>query len=196
MNDRNEARGFPVGAAPDANAGAARSKTIAAVLPGLRAYACALAGSPAGGDRCVRHFLETLLASPPVHAADDYTRMQCFAVFREICRGLAPTAPTAAAAGAGWIGLRLAVLPPVSREVLLLVYLADFPVGQAAWIVGISEDEARGRLRAASLAFEGSIAAPEDWRPAAIVWSGPTRPAPPPASDAPPAEVFVGSWNK
>jgi hypothetical protein len=123
-----------------------RSQPLVAVLPDLRRYARAVSGSLESGDRYLRQFLEVVLAAPDVLAAGGDTKLQCFTLFHQVCRGLDPSGDTLPAASASWMERRLASLPSVPREVLLLVYLEGFPISHAAQIVGLSEPETRDHL--------------------------------------------------
>lgn len=133
------------------------SEAIVDILPRLRRYAHAVAGSRESGDRYVRQFLEVFLASPDVLAGDGDVTTRCYALFHQVCVGLDAAGNSPAPAGRARTAIRLACLPYAAREILLLVHLEDFSLSKAAAIVGVSEPEAHARLLAAGNAFRRTV---------------------------------------
>lgn len=133
------------------------SEAIVDILPRLRRYAHAVAGSRESGDRYVRQFLEVFLASPDVLAVDGDVTTRCYALFHQVCAGLNAAGNSPAPAGRARTAIRLACLPHAAREILLLVHLEDFSLSKAAAIVGISEPEAHALLLAAGSAFRRTV---------------------------------------
>ncbi len=164
MANRRGARAIHRRPAFNESAVSTRSEAVVEVLPYLRRYARAVTGSSDSGDRYVRQFARVFLLHPDVLAADHDWKLQCFMLFRDVCRGLDPAKDAVTATGISWIDRQLAALLPVSRELLLLVHLENFTVAQAARIVGIPESEADDHLLGARLAFRR--AAPKFWSPA------------------------------
>ena len=156
MSGRQQAQASHGRSASSASESSTRSQAVAAVLPHLRRYARAVTGSRESGDRYLRQFLGVVLSAPNVLTADDDMKLQCFTLFHQVCRGLDPAGDTVPAASVNWLERQLASLPPVSREVLLLVYLEGFPISQAARIVGIPEGEARDHRLEARSAFKNA----------------------------------------
>lgn len=133
------------------------SEAIVDILPRLRRYAHAVAGSRESGDRYVRQFLEVFLASPDVLAVDGDVTTRCYALFHQVCVGLDTVGNSSTPAGPARTAIRLACLPYAAREMLLLVHLEGFSLSRAATIVGISEPEAHARLLAAGTAFRRTV---------------------------------------
>jgi hypothetical protein len=146
MSSRQQARESHGQSVSSVSESPARSQALVAVLPHLRRYARAASGSLESGDRYLRQFLEVVLSAPDVLTADGDTKLQCFTLFHQVCRGLDPSGNAVPAASASWMECQLASLPTVSREVLLLIYLEGFPISHVAQIVGLSKLEARGHL--------------------------------------------------
>lgn len=126
---------------------------IVSVVPYLRRYARALTGSQTRGDNYVRLCLETILAEPERMGTND-PKLNLFKAFHDgwrAVRGQETTDPD------GTVGLAvghhaargLAALPPLERQVLLLVCLEEFDLEEAAEIVGLPVDEARTLLEKA-----------------------------------------------
>ncbi|HEX7007740.1 MAG TPA: response regulator [Alphaproteobacteria bacterium] len=120
---------------------------IVAQLPYLRRYARALTGSQGIGDQYVRICLEMIVEDPSLIPTDVDLRLQLFCLFHQVWAATKPTelqerALRAPASGEP-IGEHLAVLPPVERQTLLLVSLEGFSFADTAYILGLSEAEAR-----------------------------------------------------
>ena len=123
------------------------AEDIVAQLPYLRRYARALTGSQGIGDQYVRICLEMIVEDPSLMPKDVDLRLQLFSLFHQVWaatkstelreRALRTPAPNEP------IGEQLAVLPPVERQTLLLVSLEGFSFADTAYILGLSEAEAR-----------------------------------------------------
>lgn len=161
MRNLREARTPRHRPASGGSTSATRSDAVVGILSSLRRYARAVTGSRDSGDRYVRQFLEVYISDQDAMADGHDARLQSFMLFHQVQRGLHPRRGGGDTAGSGWIDHELASLPAASREMLLLVHLEDFPVSQAARIIGLSESEARVRLHQARAAFEA--AAPKAW---------------------------------
>lgn len=130
------------------------SEAVVEALPYLRRYARAVTGSHDSGDRYIRQFLEVLISDPHVLIAAENTKLQCFVLFHETCRGLGAARDIMAAPDVSGIDRQLASLLPLSRELLLLVHLEGFTITQAAQVVGIADGEASYHLLKARFAFQ------------------------------------------
>ena len=156
MTTRGDARKSDSRLRPDDIANPTKSEAVVEALPSLRRYASALTGSTDSGDRYIRQFLEVVLSIPDVLDADGDTRLQCFALFHEVCCGLDPGRDAMAPAGVDRVDRRLACLLPISRQLLLLVDGEGFTVAQAARIVDIAQGEANSHLLKVRWALSGS----------------------------------------
>lgn len=125
------------------------SHDIVRLLPYLRRYARALTGSQAIGDQYVRLCLEAILAEPErVKSAGDL-RVELFAVFHDawdIVESALPKASGEPAAEEGGLNRQLAALPPIERQVLLLIALERFSTAEAARILGLDETDVIEKL--------------------------------------------------
>ncbi|MGE5147500.1 MAG: response regulator [Candidatus Eiseniibacteriota bacterium] len=124
------------------------AEDIVAQLPYLRRYARALTGSQGIGDQYVRICLEMIVDDPALMPEDVDLRLQLFCLFHQAWAATKPTelserALRASGTGADPIGAQLAVLPPVERQTLLLVSLEGFSFADTAYILGLTETEAR-----------------------------------------------------
>lgn len=125
------------------------SQELVKWIPYLRRYARALTGSQQRGDQYVRVCLETLLQEPHRLKPSGDLKLQLFAVFHDVWRVVESAVPESRDDGATpEIRLRhqLAALPPINRQVLLLISLEGFSVAEAGRILDISEEEAAERL--------------------------------------------------
>ena len=137
----------------------AQSESMIRVLPYLRRYTRALTGTQERGDRYVRQFLEVVLAAPELVGEGD-PKLETFKAFNEICQGLEPASdPSDEAEGDGELQRQIAALPPLDRQILLLVSLEGFSVANAADILGISAEEAREKLLQARLDLQKDVGA-------------------------------------
>jgi CheY-like chemotaxis protein len=123
------------------------AEDIVAQLPYLRRYARALTGSQSIGDQYVRICLEMIVEDPSLMPEDIDLRLQLFCLFHQVWAATKSTelrerALRTPLAGEP-IGEQLAVLPPVERQTLLLVSLEGFSFADTAYILGLSETEAR-----------------------------------------------------
>jgi len=125
------------------------SQELVKWIPYLRRYARALTGSQQRGDQYVRVCLETLLQEPHRLKGGGDLKPQLFAVFHDVWRIVDSAIPeTREEVGAPETRLRhqLAALPPLDRQVLLLVSLEGFSIVETARILDISEEEAEDKL--------------------------------------------------
>lgn len=120
-----------------------RSAEIAAQLPFMRRYARALTGNQQIGDRLVEMALTNIVRDP---ARIDGVPSLRQAVFAELHRAIPAMPSNDAALGSN----RIAVVPALQRQLLLLTSLENFTVSDAASIAGVSLDQAEGEL---ALAF-------------------------------------------
>ena len=123
------------------------AEDIVAQLPYLRRYARALTGSQGVGDQYVRICLEMIVEDPALLPEDIDLRLQLFCLFHQAWAATKPTELSEralrATGEAEQIGAQLAVLPPVERQTLLLVSLEGFSFADTAYILGLTEAEAR-----------------------------------------------------
>ena len=136
----------------------AQSESMIRVLPYLRRYTRALTGTQERGDRYVRQFLEVVLAAPELIGEGD-VKLETFKAFNEICHGLEPAADPDDLDVDAELTRQIAALPPLDRQILLLVSLEGFPVANAAEILGISAEEAREKLLQARLDLQKDVGA-------------------------------------
>jgi DNA-directed RNA polymerase specialized sigma24 family protein/CheY-like chemotaxis protein len=128
------------------------SQELVKWIPYLRRYARALTGSQQRGDQYVRVCLEALLQEPHRLKPNGDMKLQLFTVFHDVWRIVDSAIPESKDDGAGpetRLREQLATLPPLDRQVLLLVSLEGFTISDAARILDISEDEAHDKLNEA-----------------------------------------------
>jgi CheY-like chemotaxis protein len=119
-----------------------RSTDIAAQLPFLRRYARALTGNQQTGDRLVETTLMNIVADPTRLDAASSLRI---AVFSELHSAISTMPSNDDAPGTS----RIASVPPLQRQLLLLTSLESFSVTDAAAITGVGMDDAEEELAAA-----------------------------------------------
>ncbi|HYE01307.1 MAG TPA: response regulator [Alphaproteobacteria bacterium] len=141
---------------------AASSQEIVRWIPYLRRYARALTGSQERGDRYVRICLETILAEPQrVDAAQD-VRLQLFTIFHDVWAIFDSAISDEAIedeGGSDQLQQQLAHLPPIDRQVLLLISLEGFTLPETARILEIEENEVAEHLAAARAEIRRQTAA-------------------------------------
>lgn len=116
-----------------------RSAEIAAQLPFLRRYARALTGSQTEGDGLVETMLGSILANPDVLGSGVSVRMPLFsALHREIA--------TMGLGGTKAGGNRIAAIPPLQRQLLLLTALENFSIADAAAVTGVDTASAETQI--------------------------------------------------
>jgi DNA-directed RNA polymerase specialized sigma24 family protein len=125
--------------------------------PYLRRYARALTGSQGEGDALVQSTLENLLGG---HVHLDRTAALRTALFkalhdtwRQALNGHSIDAPRKLAADQ-----RLQKMTPEHRTVILLVLMEGFSFSEAAFVLGIGEEEANRRFEAAQRSIESQLA--------------------------------------
>jgi CheY-like chemotaxis protein len=123
------------------------AEDIVAQLPYLRRYARALTGSQGIGDQYVRICLEMIVEDPSLMPEGIDLRLQLFCLFHQAWAATKSTGMRERAlrtqASSEPISEQLSVLPPVERQTLLLVSLEGFSFADTAYILGLSEAEAR-----------------------------------------------------
>lgn len=119
-----------------------RSADIAAQLPFLRRYARALTGNQTSGDRLVETALIAIVDNPARLDAAPSLRLAVFAELQRAVAGL-PSNDDAMEQN------RIARVPPLQRQLLLLTALESFSTADAATITGLSLAEAEGEIAAA-----------------------------------------------
>jgi CheY-like chemotaxis protein/DNA-directed RNA polymerase specialized sigma24 family protein len=139
------------------------SEQLRAHLPYLRRYGRALTGSQNSGDAYVRATLEALLADRDLLAEAAENRAALFAAFNRIwSSGHVETEPAAVGADAGLhetaAAERLALVPPLHRQALLLTTLEEFSAADTARILGIGEAEVAPLVASAVAEIEGEAA--------------------------------------
>ena len=124
---------------------------LSEVLPYLRRYAHALAGSPSKGDAYLKLCLETYLHEPHRLRAGRSIKPQLFALFHDVWSVVALTMPQLDEAAEDDtpddpLAIGLQCLPVLKRQVFLLGRLEGFSTSEIAAILGIDEVDARRRL--------------------------------------------------
>ena len=135
------------------------SNEIVSQLPFLRRYARALLGAQDSGDEYVRVALESYLHEPARIQPDGDVRLQLFALFHAVWSliGVETERVDEVQAGLETAGASeepgVGALPPLRRQVLLLVSLEGFSFDEVAYILKADEaavretlDEARREL--------------------------------------------------
>lgn len=127
------------------------STRIVRHIPLLRRYARALVGAQDRGDAYVRICLETLLEEPERLEPDGDLRLQLYALFHDIwtivsADGSSPFDSGVDALNGNPLERGLAALPPVERQVLLLVSMEGFTFDEVSFILKIEESEVRDHL--------------------------------------------------
>ncbi|MCP5433803.1 MAG: response regulator [Alphaproteobacteria bacterium] len=109
------------------------------MLPALRRYARALCGSQASGDTYVRIMLETLIAEPREWDEAATPRVAAFKLFHRVWDAIGQDLPPSPneKGGLGAADERLAALPPMHRQALLLTALEECTHNEAADILDI-----------------------------------------------------------
>ncbi len=136
------------------------STRIAPLLPFLRRYARAVAGSQTSGDAFVAAVLETLIADPLAfpHASND--RIALYKLFAKLFSSIkiqfrpivSPFAWEKRAAQ------NLGTISPVARQTFLLAYVEDFGSAEIAEILDIDEVEVTRLLDEASQQISDQVA--------------------------------------
>jgi RNA polymerase sigma factor (sigma-70 family) len=130
-------------------------ESIAPLIPHLRRYARALASTGGAPDELVRATLERASQELDIAHAEADLRVWLFSLLHETYVAIAarPDAQAAeaaesAAAGAGAVAFEqaMATLPPLQREIFLLVTLEDMSYDQVAKTLGIPIGTVMSRL--------------------------------------------------
>lgn len=131
--------------------------TLGPHLPYLRRYGRALTGSQKTGDAFVRASLEALLTAPDQFNPDRSPRVELFRLFHAfwnpVADGTEPRPSVAQAVGESL----LSRLSTHRREALLLTAVEGFSVGEAALILGRSEEEVHADIEAARADMMGDL---------------------------------------
>jgi CheY-like chemotaxis protein len=115
-----------------------RSSDIAAQLPFMRRYARALTGNQAAGDALVAAALGDIVGDQAQLDRDTSVRLPLFAALHR--------AIAAAGDAGGTPASRIAAVPPRQRQLMLLTALENFPIADAAAIIGMPLEEAETEL--------------------------------------------------
>ncbi|WP_029059258.1 response regulator [Stappia stellulata] len=120
------------------------SQDIAPLLPYLRRYARALAGSQKSGDAYVRACLQALVSDQSIIDTDGGIKIGLYRLFHVLWN--ATVVPAAEADGTSSIfeqtaQHRLSTMAPESRQTLLLSTLEGFTIPETARIIDRNEDE-------------------------------------------------------
>lgn len=139
------------------------SSHIAPILPYLRRYARALTGDQSSGDTYVRQCLEALIEDPSALDRASSPRTAVFRAFHDLWSATQPGRQPALAALRGdgeavTAEDRVQALTPLHREVLLLVAMEGFSVGEAGEILDFDEASAARTLDEARAALSGQLA--------------------------------------
>lgn len=114
-------------------------------LPFLRRYARALTGSQSDGDAYVRATLEAIIAAPDEFPRDVAPRLGLYRTFHAIWdssgQELARAEELAGANREAVASARLAVIPSLSRQALLLTAMEGFANSEAAYLIQSDEAE-------------------------------------------------------
>jgi CheY-like chemotaxis protein len=122
------------------------AREIVKLLPSLRRYARALAGTQSSGDSWVRLFLEAFLADRSLIGDRNSLRAELYRGFHAAAAAL----PAGIDGGEGQsIADRLASLSPRERQILLLTTIEGFAIDEAAYIAGEDAAEAARLLERA-----------------------------------------------
>ncbi|WP_299816536.1 response regulator [uncultured Roseibium sp.] len=128
------------------------SQEIAPLLPYLRRYARALAGTQKSGDAYVRACLQALVADQSIIDTSDGVKIALYRLFHVLWN--ATVIPPAGDDGSVSIfeqtaQQRLASMAPESRQTLLLTTLEGFSIPETAKIIDRSEDDVTKLVSAA-----------------------------------------------
>jgi CheY-like chemotaxis protein len=127
-----------------------RSADIAAQLPFLRRYARALTGNQHSGDRLVEAALTAIVENSARLDAAPSIRLGVFAELQRAVAGL-PSNDDASAQN------RIARVPPLQRQLLLLTALENFSTADAAVITGLTPGEADREIAAAYVKLDTEL---------------------------------------
>lgn len=116
-------------------------KDFAPHLQLLRRYARALTGSQDSGDAYIRASLAALVEDPDQIDRDGDARTALYRFFHVIWGGTGARLEAGAESRTSPADDRLQALAPIQRQAFLLTALEGFSVKEAAYILGISEDE-------------------------------------------------------
>jgi CheY-like chemotaxis protein len=128
-------------------------EAITRALPFLRRYARAVTGSQERGDEWVRLCAEEAEARGAPAAGFPETKLGVFALFHHLQRPFdegkasAESIPTR-------LKESLTEMPLLQRQVLLLTVLEGFTVSDAAYVLGIGEDDADSALKKARIELQ------------------------------------------
>lgn len=129
---------------------------LAPHLPYLRRYARALTGSQESGDAYILASLEALAASPEQIDSDAAPRVALYRFFHAIWGTTGARLETGHKADDA-VSQRLQKLAPVQRQAFLLTSLEGFSRDEAAFILGVTEDEQADLERAALAEIEAQL---------------------------------------
>lgn len=116
---------------------------LAPHLPFLRRYARALTGSQSHGDAYVRAALEAIVGAPDQFPRDVDPRLGLYRTFQAIWNSAQVEVDDAAAAAAGEAvaQARLAKIPSIARQALLLTAMEGFTTEDASYLIGEAPDQ-------------------------------------------------------
>ena len=118
-------------------------QSFAPHLPFLRRYARALTGSQDSGDAYIRASLQALVENPDIVEDSEDPRLSLYRFFHVIWGTTGAQLEGKAAASSDPADTRLQSLAPIQRQAFLLTALEGFSASEAAYILGISDDEQR-----------------------------------------------------
>ncbi|WP_418887214.1 response regulator [Hyphomonas oceanitis] len=116
-------------------------KNFAPHLPFLRRYARALTGSQDSGDAYIRASLAALVEDPDQIDREIDARTALYRFFHVIWGGTGAQLEAPDDSDVNPADRRLQALAPIQRQAFLLTALEGFSVKEAAFILGVSEDE-------------------------------------------------------
>lgn len=133
-------------------------QSFAPHLPFLRRYARALTGSQDSGDAYIRASLQALVENPDIVEDSEDPRLSLYRFFHVIWGTTGAQLEGMAAASNDPADNRLQSLAPIQRQAFLLTALEGFSASEAAYILGISDDEQRMLEQDAQKEIESELA--------------------------------------
>ncbi len=135
---------------------------VAAHIPLLRRFARALTGSQGAGDALVRAVLEAALTDPALAGSLHGGRVPLYRAFCQVWSAASreiSSWPQAASGQEAATQQHLNAITPPERQALLLTAVEEFSTGEAAQIMGLTQDEVEALVRQAMADTASEIAA-------------------------------------